>query len=160
MKHVILILVALLTVTSASHAAEVSAEKKKAIDHLLAITNAEKTAEVMLAQIPLLMKRSLSRLDPAIADEIIQETIRITKKRMLEERNIHRISYPIYHKHFTLEEIKELTAFYKSPLGQKISTKMPVVAQEIMQATNAYSKSLQPEIQAAIKKIIEEKAVQ
>lgn len=37
---------------------------------------------------------------------------------------------PIYAKYYTDEELLQLTAFYKSPLGQKITEKLPAISQE------------------------------
>lgn len=39
---------------------------------------------------------------------------------------------PLYARHFTLDEIREMTAFYRSPLGAKILTTMPAVMNESM----------------------------
>ena len=40
---------------------------------------------------------------------------------------------PLYARHFTLDEIRQLTALYRSPLGAKMLTTMPVLMQEGMQ---------------------------
>ncbi|GAB3544936.1 DUF2059 domain-containing protein [Spirosoma fluminis] len=37
---------------------------------------------------------------------------------------------PVYEKHYTHDEIKELLAFYKSPLGQKSIRELPAIMQE------------------------------
>lgn len=39
---------------------------------------------------------------------------------------------PLYARHFTLDEIRQLAAFYRSPLGTKILTTMPAVLNESM----------------------------
>lgn len=39
---------------------------------------------------------------------------------------------PVYEKHFTHEEIKQLIDFYKTPLGQKTISVLPSVMQESM----------------------------
>jgi hypothetical protein len=38
----------------------------------------------------------------------------------------------IYARNFTAAEIREVTAFYHSPVGQKLLEKMPVISQESM----------------------------
>lgn len=40
---------------------------------------------------------------------------------------------PLYARHFTLDEIRQMTALYRSPLGAKMLTTMPVLMQEGMQ---------------------------
>jgi hypothetical protein len=41
---------------------------------------------------------------------------------------------PIYERHFTHAEVKELIEFYQSPLGQKMLAKMPLVSTECIEA--------------------------
>ncbi len=55
--------------------------------------------------------------DPKMVDEIVEKV------------------YPIYAKYFTLAEIKQLTAFYKSPVGAKSITTMPLVVGDTMRST-------------------------
>ncbi len=43
-------------------------------------------------------------------------------------------SIPVYQKHFTKSEIEAMTAFYSSPVGQKVLEELPVVMQEVMKA--------------------------
>lgn len=37
---------------------------------------------------------------------------------------------PIYRKYFTLSEIREMIAFYETPVGQKLATSLPAITQE------------------------------
>jgi hypothetical protein len=39
---------------------------------------------------------------------------------------------PVYDRHFTLEQLRELNAFYESPIGQHTVTVMPLLTQESM----------------------------
>jgi len=53
--------------------------------------------------------------------------------RLAGEISIHEIielSVPIYMRHFDEEELAELVAFYKSPIGRKMIERMPQVMQE------------------------------
>ena len=36
----------------------------------------------------------------------------------------------VYARNFTVDELRQLTAFYRGPVGQKYLEKMPVIAQE------------------------------
>lgn len=49
---------------------------------------------------------------------------------------------PIYKKHFTQEEIKQLIAFYKTPVGQKVAATLPAVTQESMQAGQQWGQEI------------------
>lgn len=59
--------------------------------------------------------------------------------------------YPVYAKHFSIDEVKQLTAFYKSPLGAKTLTEMPQVINETM-ATGIVT--FQPKLAALIDKTV------
>jgi len=48
------------------------------------------------------------------------------------------ILIPIYDRHFTEIEIKEMIQFYKSPVGQKLTQIAPAVMQETMEAAVKY----------------------
>ncbi|MFZ1805726.1 MAG: DUF2059 domain-containing protein, partial [Cyclobacteriaceae bacterium] len=40
---------------------------------------------------------------------------------------------PIYQKHMTIEDLKELIKFYETPVGKKFALKTPLIVQESMQ---------------------------
>lgn len=70
--------------------------------------------------------------DPKLVDEMITEIV------------------PLYAHHFTLSEIKAITAFYRSPAGVKVLATMPRVQAEAMQATQ---KVVLPRIQKHVEMI-------
>ncbi len=49
---------------------------------------------------------------------------------------------PIYSKHFTLEELEQLIAFNRTPLGQKVIAEMPMVMKESMSAGQEWGRQL------------------
>jgi hypothetical protein len=57
--------------------------------------------------IPLLLERANARLD-----------------EMLERMA------PIYARNFTVDELKDVTAFYRSPIGQKLVSRLPAISKE------------------------------
>ena len=70
--------------------------------------------------------------DPKLMDELIDEIV------------------PLYARHFTVAEINQLSAFYKTPVGQKMIATMPAVMNEAMQISQ---KVMMPRVQIAIEKI-------
>jgi hypothetical protein len=67
--------------------------------------------------------------DPTLVDDMIAEMV------------------PIYAETYTLDEIRQLTAFYASPLGQKLQAKMPELMSRSMQISQ---RVLMPRIQKAM----------
>ena len=58
---------------------------------------------------------------------------------------------PIYKRHFTHQDIKELTAFFESPVGQKFLGKQAIVMQESMAVGQLWGESLGKQVQAELK---------
>ena len=62
-------------------------------------------------------------------------------KDFMKEVNVdalNKMLIPIYDKYYTELEIKQLIAFYQTPLGNKVITTMPQIMQESMQAGQAW----------------------
>ena len=74
--------------------------------------------------------------DPKLMDDLIAEII------------------PLYARHFTAAEIKQLAAFYKTPVGVKMIRTMPQVMNESMQAGQ---RVMMPRIAEAIAKVAKTK---
>ena len=73
----------------------------------------------------------------------------ITDPKIVEE-SIDRM-YPIYAKYYAPEEIRQITAFYKTPVGAKSLTIMPQVINESMQSGFAI---FQPRLNALMEKTV------
>jgi len=52
------------------------------------------------------------------------------------------LAVPIYQKHFTKDEIKQMIAFQESPLGRKIGTEMPLIENELSIAGQTFGATL------------------
>ena len=57
---------------------------------------------------------------------------------------------PISEKHYTHAEVKQLIAFYRSPLGQKLRREAPQVTLECAAVGEEWGRSLQPELAARL----------
>ena len=62
----------------------------------------------------------------------------------------------IYASVFTEKELQELIAFYKSPIGQKVLEKQPVLMQATMKKMQVEMAKIMPDIQKDIKQAIDE----
>jgi len=49
---------------------------------------------------------------------------------------------PIYEKYYTDDDIKQLIAFYETPIGKKVISTMPLVVQESMQAGQIWGQKI------------------
>jgi hypothetical protein len=87
--------------------ATMSAEKKAEMRK-----NLEKVLPTVTAQTHAMMT------DPSLVDEILAEMV------------------PLYAETYTLDEIHQLSAFYASPLGQKMLANMPTLMSRSMEISN------------------------
>lgn len=72
--------------------------------------------------------------DPKLIDEMIAETI------------------PLYARHFSAAEIREMGTFYKTPVGAKMLSTMPQIMSESMGISQ---RVMMPRIRAAMQKVME-----
>lgn len=96
---------------------------------------ASDTAEQMKTLVPIIMrqmKSTIARGRPEIEkayDEVMPLIIKAMNSHIDE---FIEAAASIYARNFTIDEIKEITAFYRQPVGQKLLQKLPVVMQESM----------------------------
>ena len=114
--------------------------KKAAISHLLTSMHAN---DLMNQQMKLMapsivtMLKSNPNLTPEFADEF--------GRRFVSQMNVDAVSDIItqgYADHFSLEEIKDLGAFYDSPAGKKLVEVQPLIMADVAKKAQAYGEKL------------------
>jgi uncharacterized protein len=132
----------------------ISTEKLAAINELMALIKVDDKAEdivrIMTVQLQttraetvktILDKRTdLTKAEKAsLEDEFLKdekESIRRFQDKLIERLNfsktVNEISASVYDKYYTLEELKDLIAFYKTPTGQKSLRLMTPIFAETM----------------------------
>ena len=63
----------------------------------------------------------------------------------------------IYARNFTAEEMRQATAFYGTPAGQKLLQKMPTVTQESMAAGQSWGQKIGEEVQTRLVEELQKK---
>jgi hypothetical protein len=146
MKKYILI-VMLFVFSQLLFAEKLTTEKKRIIDEMLEITNAIKIGEIIATDLGNTIISSMSKeqnLDPKIIAIIEDEFEKIIHDEFIVSGFMNEISYKIYHKYFTLAELKKIVAFYKTPTGSKLATLAPKMTQEGMIESQKQAQSLGP----------------
>jgi hypothetical protein len=77
----------------------------------------------------------MSRAVPCVPASYWQGFIDASSSQQLLTRMV-----PIYQKHFTAEEVAGLLKFYRSPLGQKVITEMPMTMAEGMKVGQTWGR--------------------
>ena len=110
------------------------------IKQLLEAAQAHKLIDSMMAQMDTFMKQTIQQatqgqqVSPKVQKDIDKreaETMAILKE-MLDWNKLEPMYVRIYQKSFTQAEVDGMIAFYKTPAGQAVISKMPAVMQNTM----------------------------
>lgn len=108
------------------------AESMAAARELFVVMNMDAQFKAMLPMIMQALKPAIVQGRPQVErdyDAVIPNVIASTNAQMNE---IFEGVAAIYARNFTAAEIREVTAFYRGPTGQKFLQKMPAIMQESM----------------------------
>ncbi len=177
--HLLFVIVFIVGVVSVTHGqqATVMPEKRAAIKELLTVLESEKIAKSTFDQLLRQYHASLTQstikersgqsdesLSPAElekSNQIIREfydgLFTKIQERVSQKFNmldiIETIAIPVYDKYFTLDELKELTELFRTPIGKKFTALTPQIAGDI----NAkYAELFAPQIESIAKEVIDE----
>jgi hypothetical protein len=81
--------------------------------------------------------------NPAIPAAFFDRFLSAARERRSE---LGALLIPIYDRHFTADELRELLAFYRTPIGHKLLAEQPAIAQEAMAAGQQWGQRLGIEI--------------
>ena len=125
-------------------------EARAAAAELLEVTHAEKTIEEIRAQLSRMITANLASTQ---VPEAMKEKMAAHQKRVMdlifEEMSLAKMKdlyLDAYTQTFTLDELRGLVDFYKTPLGQAYATKLPQVSRRTMEATQARMQQLAPRL--------------
>lgn len=60
----------------------------------------------------------------------------------LDPQGFVEMTVPIYDRHFTQDDIRQLIAFYETPVGRKLTAKLPAITQEAMAAGQKWGEEI------------------
>ena len=139
----------------------VTPEKRQRIERLLEVTGALKIAQMMSQAVTRQMTNAISQARPDIPAEamdiVAEETNAVIPEAMVAKGGFIDLIIPVYAKHFSIDELDGLIAFYESPVGAKTVRIMPQITREAMQIGQAWGQSLGPTIVERVKLRFEEK---
>lgn len=147
-----IIVVLLLTAYNDNLSADNLSEAKRTdITKLIEMTGAlalgKQMSDALVTQMSQAIKANRPDLAPELFD-ILQEEV----NSVIEEKlpNFVAKIIPVYHKHFTHDDIKGMLRFYQTPLGQKTIRVMPLLLQESMYLGQQWGQALGPEVQKRV----------
>lgn len=142
----------LLLACGASLADELTEEKRTDIHKLLEITGATNLGRQMAAAAAARTGEMIKRQKP----ETPQRAIDVLPEEVGAVFDAHMGEFtamlvPIYDRYFTGPEIKEMIAFYSTPIGKKTVSVLPQLTMESMAAGQKWGQGLGPEVVERLK---------
>ena len=125
---VTLLFIAIITVACGQ-----TSSKKDNIKTLLELTGSGQLGQQVFKS----MLTSYKQTMPSVPDEFWEALQKEIKPETLVDMII-----PIYDKHYTEEEISQLTAFYQTTLGKKVIASTPMIMEESMSAGRVWGEEL------------------
>ena len=139
-----LILTGTLNVVAEEMSDPAAVSKRADIKHLMEVTDVSSLGMQIMNRLILTMKQGRSEAHEKFWDDFRAE---------FDINELVGMIIPIYEKHLTHEEIKQLIAFYESPIGKKLIKVQPQIMMESMAAGEEWGKKL---VQRAMEKLREE----
>jgi hypothetical protein len=134
--------------------AEGDPEARQIAEELLTLTRVDKMLEEMRGQMSQMM---MTQLRAADVPEAQAEKVAELQKRMMdlafEELSFAKMKddyVEVYASVFTVEELRDLVAFYRTPTGQAFVEKMPELTRRSMEFVNTRAMKLLPEMKKMI----------
>lgn len=153
MKHLVAILALAVSAIHPALADEPLANEA-AVRELLDITQAQKLSESTIAQLDQFMNDAMTRElggrvpspeQQAILDDMRAKLVALVKGALSWEQ-IEPRYIDLYRKSFTDAEIAGMLDFYKTPAGQAVINKMPVVVQNTMTMMQEVMQGMTPKL--------------
>lgn len=138
--------------------------KRSDIYKLLEVTGAasigQQMSQVTVQQLTDAIKRARPDVPTEMLDIVREEVNKTIADAMVAKGGFVDVVTPIYHKHFTHQEVKGLLSFYQSTLGKKTISVLPALMQESMVAGQRWGQALGPIIQERVRQRFKDKGVE
>lgn len=131
---------------------------------LLSVTQSDKMLETMYANMEQMIRQGMQQAvtGKTLTDEqkrVMELAPARLAKVMREEitwASMEPSIVKVYRETFDQTEIDGLIAFYQSPVGQSFVSKMPLVMQRSMEASQTQLQAFMPKLQAAMRDVMKE----
>ena len=141
MKKLLLLAVVGMLSCSAMAQSTITPEKRQEITTMLQLTGMEKLMDQMKLQMLTSLRGRATDLPEAFWTKMASK---MDMHELLEKL------IPLYDKYYTLEDLKAVNAFYKSPVGQKVMSTLPKIMQESMLVGREWGEKIGRQVAAEI----------
>ena len=138
--------------SGALRAAETDPGKRVLIERLLQQTGqsgasvGKQYADLFVREIGTLLKQANPKVNPRVFDIMREEVGLAIEDELGGHGTFMDTMYPVYDRHFTADDLRQLIAFNATPLGQKLLRVLPQVTQEGIAAGQAWGQTLSKKV--------------
>jgi hypothetical protein len=134
----------------AAAAPSLSPEERAEVRELLELTHAldmgKTFSSAVVEQMSAALKNARPDLPPRAFDLIAEEVNATIAADLRSAGGFEDTLIALYRKHFTRDEVRALVAFYRTPVGKKLSDKLPVLGQEAQTIGAQWGERLGPKV--------------
>lgn len=133
------------TATSVYAQSDNNKEYRATLEKMMNLSGALEVSKTMVPQMVSMMKQSAPGTADAFWDDFAAKWKTKFADRMVE------LYVPIYQKYLTIDDLKELIAFYETPIGKKLAEATPKMTIEGMQLGQKIGMEMATELQNELK---------
>tara|TARA_R110001592_G_scaffold361805_1_gene673713 strand:+ start:3496 stop:4050 length:555 start_codon:yes stop_codon:yes gene_type:complete len=156
----ILLTLCLILLNTHVHARIISEDKKLLIDIILKQTGTTNVIPLMTNQLSgeilSILKKKDVPLDQNLVTLVQSEAKTVMYEEFILSNKFNEIFYALYDEHFSLEQLKELVAFYDTSTGKKLLSVMPDISRRSMEQAQEHSKGIGSKVQQNLIKRFDE----
>ena len=143
---------------------ELTTAKRADINRLMETTGSAKLGLQMAEALSQNAIKTIKANQPLVSDSTLtvlhREIMGFMAEKISAPGGIMDMIVTIYAKHLTHQDIREILAFYETPVGQKTIRIMPQLMQETMQGSEKLMETYGPEINQRIRAVLKREGVQ
>jgi uncharacterized protein len=146
------LLIAILIVAPWADAAPMDQEKHRDIEKLVEMTGTIQNAMAVLDRMVPQMIEVIRKANPEIPQQVLDALANDGKEEF--HKALPELIEPmiaIYDTNYSAAEVRQLLAFYQSPLGRKMIARMPEITQQSIAVGNAWGTSAGERVAARIR---------
>ncbi len=118
---------------------------KQTLKTMMTASGVIQTSETLLTQMIVMMKQNATGVADSFWDDFAGQYKEKFQNRMTE------LYIPIYQKYLTIDDLKQIIAFYESPVGKKLASVTPAMTAEGMQLGQQLGMEIATQIQKELK---------
>lgn len=135
MKKIVLLL-ALTLLTATLSFSQDKTTYRESFKKMMIANGSEQTFKVVIDQMITSYKAQRPEVKQEIWDGLGDSFHKVGIEELLD------LLLPVYQKHLSLEDIKNMTAFYDTPTGKRFAEQTPAITQESMQAGQVWGQKI------------------